>query len=93
MVDLQNHFRPEVTGALACDVRAPIGPPARLTFAPGLRDRVYATYPEQWGVAVNGLIPGTYHITWYEADDNWKWTEFAREEIEVARLESPRAFQ
>lgn len=96
MLDLQNTFAPEITGALACDVLDPRGgPPERLTIRPGIRDRVWCVYPDQFSGPLEGqgnrLMWGTYEVRWSEADEDWNWVEFARIEIEVAKPEMSEA--
>ena len=37
---------------------------------------------------MSGLVPGTYEVVWYEADEDWKWIEIIRDKIDVPPVEA-----
>ena len=53
----------------------------------GPSSRIWFTYPDEFDVAMSGLIPGLYRATWYEFDEDWVAVELARDEIEVPKRE------
>ena len=49
----------------------------------------WLVYPEQFGVAMSALIPGSCSVTSYEFDEDWNAIEILRDGIDVPGIKAP----